>query len=181
MTFDKRASLFSTLVVPVIGVAVGILLLIFSSHDEWTETILHVSFIVLGALVVIVSIPSLIAGILSINTTYGRILTVFSAVSVILGILIIFLHNEFFKYIVAVYIIAVPVVSILISTEKRTVRLKRELPKIIIGIILLIIGFADMLSLLITIAGWVAIVFSIAYFVFGMINQFLMASSDDKR
>ena len=76
--------------------------------------------------------------------------------------------------------IAVPTITIIVSSERKSSRLKREIPKIIVGVVLLIIGFANMLSLLITVAGLAAILLSVGYLLFGVINFLLKGNSSQK-
>lgn len=177
---NKKTSLLSAIVFSGIGVIVGIILIILSTQDEWSNLIIHISFIVLGALAVLVNVPSLISGILRIDTTNGRFLTVSAVVAIALGVLLVFQHQEFTKYIVSFYMIAVPTITIIVSSERKSSRLKREIPKIIVGVVLLIIGFANMLSLLITVAGLAAILLSVGYLLFGVINFLLKGNSSQK-
>ena len=74
----------------------------------------------------------------------------------------IFWHSSILMLLLGVYLIAFPLVEVLASSEKGT-RVKTELPKIVVGVVLLLVGPAKALDVMLDIAGIGAIVMSLSY------------------
>ena len=76
----------------------------------------------------------------------------------------IFWHSDVLLIIVGIAMIGQPIFAIATSDDRKT-RLKAELPKLIVGIVLLVLGPAKTLDLLFDIAGIGLIVLSIVYLI----------------
>ncbi len=156
MTQTKTA-LGAALAVLIPAIIVGLLLLLIPTH-----LLISLVFIIMGIVTVISSIPGIIVGVTAFSTTAGKISLVASVISAIFGFLMIFSHNELLMILLGVYMIVLPVVNILLTNDHMT-QLKAELPKIIIGLVLLILGPANTLDFLLRIAGWVIIALGVIY------------------
>ena len=152
-----KIALTAALAIAIPGTVVGLLLLLIP-----TSLLISLIFIIMGIVTVISSIPGLIAGVATFSTVGGKVSCVVSLISAIVGFLMIFNHNELLMIILGVYMIILPIVNVILSRE-HVAQFKAELPKLIIGVLLVILGPANTLDLLFRVVGWLLIAFSIVY------------------
>ena len=150
-----KTALVASLLFLIPGLILGLLLLLIP-----TDFLLKLVFIVMGVITVISSIPGLVAGVAAFSTAGGKISLAVSAISAVVGFLMIFNHSEFLMIFLGVYMILLPVLNILLAKD-HFAQLKAELPKLIIGVLLVLLGPANTLDFLFRIAGWVVIALSV--------------------
>ena len=150
----------AALAVAVPGLILGLLLLLSP-----VDLLIGIIFVIMGIVTVFSSIPGLVVGLSAFSTAGGKVSLIASLISIVVGFLMIFYHNELLMIILGVYMIVLPLINILLSRE-RVKQCKAELPKIVIGLLLVLLGPANTLDLLFRVVGWVAIALSIGYAVF---------------
>lgn len=173
---NKKNVLANIIISLIIGVILGTLLVVLSS-------ILDVSFlikwglIVVGIITIISNVPSLVNGIVNITKTAGIIDLIFSILGIVLGCMMIFMQGTVITVIVSVYLIAFPIVRIILAGAAGWKdQIKKEWIKMLIGVLLLVflpglLAAADsVVSLLILIAGWVVIGLSVLFFVLSLVS-----------
>lgn len=155
----RRGFSRATLTVAAIGALLGLLLIVLP-----VGFLLDFIFFVMGIVIIAVSLPALISLLPLRHTGVGRISLISTALMVAAGFLMIFWHSDVLLIIVGIVMIGQPVFAIATSHDRQT-RLKAELPKLIVGIVLLLLGPARTLDLLFDIAGIGLIVLSIVYLI----------------
>lgn len=175
----KKNVLASIIVSLIIGVILGTLLVILAGVLEFSD-LLKWGLIIVGIITIIGNIPSLVNGILNINKAAGVIDLIFAILGIVLGCMMIFMQGTVVTVIVAAYLIAFPIVRIILAGGAGWKdQLKKEWVKILIGALLLaflpaITGAAnDAFALILTIAGWVVIGLSVLFFVLSLISYIL--------
>ena len=177
---SNRKNVLSSIIVSlIIGVILGVLLILLSS-------ILDVSFIVkwgliaIGIITIICNIPSLVNGILNAKMLAGILDIVFSALGIVLGCMMIFMQGIVITVIVSAYLIAFPIVRIILAGQYGWKnQIKKEWLKILVGALLLVflpglMAAADaVVSTIILIAGWVVIGLSVFLFVISLVSYIL--------
>ena len=148
----QKATLAATLILALLGILAGALLIVVP-----TDFLLKVVFIIMGVLTVISNIPGLTVGIMSANTRFGLLSLILSLISIVIGFLMIFWHAGVLMVILGVYMIVFPILEICMAKDKLS-QLRTELPKLIIGVVLLLIGPSRTLDVVFDIAGWGIIV-----------------------
>lgn len=161
MNFKNIRRNFSkaSLTVAGIGVLLGLLLIVIP-----VGFLLDLVFFVMGIVTIAVSLPALFSLLPLRHTKVGNISLISTALLVIAGFLMLFWHSSVLLIIVGVVMIAQPIFSIVNSTDKQA-RLKTEAPKLIIGVILLLLGPANTIDVLFDIAGVGVIILSIVYLI----------------
>ena len=144
------------------GVLKGILLIAVDP-----SFLLKVLFVVMGIVTVLSAIPGLLVGIASFKGQAGKISLIVSLISILVGLLMIFWHSSILMIALGVYLVVFPLIEILMSKDK-AVRLKSELPKMIVGLVLILVGPAKALDVMLDVAGVGVIVFSILYIVLSL-------------
>ena len=153
----RRGFSRASLIIAGIGALIGLLLIVIP-----VGFLLDLVFFIMGIATIVVSLPALISLLPLRHTKVGNISLICTTLMVIAGFLMLFWHSSVLLIIVGVVMIAQPILSIA-STTDRQARLKAELPKLIIGIILVLLGPANAIDVLFDVAGVGLIVFSILY------------------
>ena len=115
----------------------------------------------------------LISGIVNINEKQGLIEFIFSALGVLMGLFMVFMHNSVITVIVAVYLIIIPVVEIILSKDRLNT-LKGEWLRILIGALLVvflpaIFGAADAIfNVILTVCAIAVIALSVISFLISL-------------
>ena len=160
----KKTSLVTILVIGALGILLGALLLAIDP-----AFLLKVLFVVMGIVTVFSAIPGLLVGIASFKGNAGKISLIVSLISILIGILMIFWHSSILMVVLGIYLLVFPLVEILASRDK-AVRLKSELPKMIVGLVLILVGPAKTLDVMLDVEGVGVIVFSILYIVLSLLT-----------
>lgn len=156
---SNRSLLWQTLVFALFGVGVGVLLIALPA-----DLLLRLAFVIVGALTVLTQIPGILSGLLHLSERGGggKLLLFSSLISTALGLLMIFYPSALLSVLLGVYLIVLPLILVLTDGDKRT-RLQKELPRMILGVVLVLIGPAAILDLLFDVAGWVILVLTLVY------------------
>ncbi len=172
---SKQTTLASILIFACLGLLAGTLLILIP-----TNFLLNVIFIVMGILTILYNIPSLAAGLVAIQTKMGIITVLLSLVSIVTGFLMIFWHADLLMIFLGAYMVIFPLVEILLSDDKGQ-RLKTELPKIIIGLVLLLVGPSTVMNVMFDVAGWIVIALTALYVVVILLAQLRGAGKAKKQ
>lgn len=162
---NKKTTLAAFLTFAIPAVLIGILLIALDA-----AFLLRIVFIVMGIVTVLYNIPAVVAGLAMIHTRGGQLSLVLSLISLVLGFVMIFWHDSALMIILGVYMIVLPILQIICSKD-RLLRLNTELPKLIIGVVLLLIGPARALGVVFDIAGWLILIFTAIYAVSVIIRE----------
>ena len=172
MTSQKKLILTKMIISLVFGLLFGGALLLINSLVSVTSLIKW-AIIIAGVIVTISNIPALISGIVNINEKQGLIEFIFSALGVLMGLFMVFMHNSVITVIVAVYLIIIPVVEIILSKDRLNT-LKGEWLRILIGALLVvflpaIFGAADAIfNVILTVCAIVVIALSVISFLISL-------------
>lgn len=164
---SKIARLVAVLVAALIGCAIGGVIL-WLVNEGLTDTVIRWIFIILGIIVVITTIPTLISSIKHVTEKLGWLSLTLSIISMVLGVVMIF-EQQYLPIIVGAYLLVFPIIRIVLAKD-HFAQTGREAPLLILGILVLLLGFGGMVNILFTVGGWVIIGLSAIYAVFGAIN-----------
>ena len=171
----KKNILANIIISLVIGVLLGVLLIVLSGVLD-VSFLLKWSLIIVGIITIIGNIPSLINGIMNITKAAGIIDLIFSILGIALGCMMIFNQGPVINIILAVYLIAFPVVRIILAGSAWKDQIKKEWIKILIGALLIaflpaVLSDADaIVGLIMVIAGWAVIGLSVLFFVLSLVS-----------
>ena len=166
---NNRALIFAA-----IGMLLGILLIKID-----VDLLIRISFVIFGIAALVSGIPSLIMSISDIKRKGAIFDIVISALSVAMGLILIFRPIQLLMIVVGIYLIVLPLIRILISNEKKT-QLKADLPRMIIGVVMIILGPAQTTEIFFKIAGWAVIALTVAYALFAIISSIINDREDKK-
>ena len=149
----------SVLCFALLGVAAGLLLILLDAG-----LLLQLAFIIMGIITVLSSIPTIVVGAMNLGSKEGLISFILGLLSAVIGFLMIFWHADFLMIILGAYMLVMPILEILVSQNKGE-RFKAELPKMILGVVMILIGPATTLSFLFDVAGWVILALTALYLI----------------
>lgn len=156
---NKNATMTAAWITAGIGAVLGLLLILIP-----VGFLLKLVFTVMGIVTVLSNLQGLAQGISTFSTSEGKVSLISSAIAILVGFLMIFWDNGILMIILGVYMILFPLISILLSKSPRA-QIRCELPKLILGVVLIILGPAGTFELLFDIAGWCVIALSAFYVV----------------
>ncbi len=179
----KKNLLVARIIVMVIGIVVGALLLSLAGilTADTVSKIIAIGLVIYGIIIMIGNIPGLISGIANIHKPAGVFDLICSILGIILGVVLVFYRGEVLVALVAAYLIVFPVIRVLLAANKGE-QLKRELLRIVLGVVLLVfvpslVGATfTLIRLLFLIAGWAIIALSA---IFGIIEIIRIATAKE--
>ena len=171
---NKKNILVSIIASLIIGVLFGVALIVLSRFLD-VSFLLKWSLIIAGIVVIITNVLPLVNGIANIGKISGIVDLLFAALGIVLGIMMIFMQGTVITVIVSIYLIAFPIIRILLSGDWKN-KIKSEWLRLLIGILLLVflpvlINIADtVVKTLIFVAGLAVIGISVLLFVLSLIS-----------
>ena len=153
----RRGFSRAALTVAGIGILIGLLLIIIP-----VGFLLDVVFFIMGIATIVVSLPTLFSLLPLRHTKVGNISLICTALMVVAGFLMLFWHSNILLIGVGVVMIVQPILAIASATDRQA-RFKSEMPKLIIGVVLVLLGPANAIDILFDVAGVGLIVCSILY------------------
>lgn len=155
----KKNTFISSMIIAAIGLTIGIVLTVCGN------TIASTIFIILGIFVIINSIPTFISSLAALPDKNALVVFVMSAVSLIMGFVMIFFRNEVFTIIVGIYLLLLPIYRIITASDKKA-QFTADAPSIILGLVLILVGPGK----LIVYVGIVMIAVSVVYAIYSLIS-----------
>lgn len=160
MSEIKKSLLIKMISIIIASLTLGILLLVLDGN-----MLVRILFIILGGLFIIDGVIGIIK-----NYKNSPLLLVTSSISIILGILLMFNFHFIVNILIAIWFIVLPIVLIFQNKDNPKDETKIQLPRIILGTLILLFGIGSITEIILTILGWTIIVLSIAYLIFGVIS-----------
>lgn len=153
-TDSKKYVLSSIITSAIFGIILGVLLLALP--------VIEIVFVIVGIATILTNIPTFTFALVTIRTPEGKAAFFTSLLSLVFGFLIIFCHQTLLVFFLGAYLIVMPLIDVLFAKEKLD-RFKAELPKLILGAVMILIGPAQSMEILFDIAGWVIIGLTAVY------------------
>lgn len=152
----------------VMSALLGVLLSVFLLLVD-VNFLLNIIFVVLGVLTVFNNLPSLIFSVAEFRSKEGKILFALSLIATVLGVLMIFFHNGILMILLGVYFVLVPLLRLIFSKDRAEL-VREELPKLILGVVMILLGPASLVSILFRVAGWVVLGLTVLYTIGALIS-----------
>lgn len=147
------------------GILVGLLLLLLD-----VGLLLKIVFAVLGIVAIVYSIPGILSGARAFEYPIGKWRFFSSLLMAILGLLMLFVHNTLLTILFGALLLVAPLVRIIMAKDHMET-FKAELPKLILGLVLVLVGPAKLVSWLLRIAGWIILALTLAFVVACVIDM----------
>ena len=157
---DMKKMTYSELICGIVGLAIGIVLVV-------TNGAVILSFItkLLGVVMLVVNIPRVLVASSRLRTRIGAVELAVSLIGAVIGVVVFLLPAAAVTVgaiLAGAWFIVFPVLDIAAS-RYRSEQLKAELPKIILGVVLIVLGPGVLFSVLVKVIGGIMIVLSAIY------------------
>lgn len=137
-----------------LGIGAGILLLAID-----IEGIMSVVLLLFGVMTVLINVMRLVA-VRNVSGTVRNVSAVMAIVGIVLGILLAVMRSSVLTLLIGIYMIVLPIADVLLS-DYRSEQLKTVLPKLLFGIILVVVGPGKALNIVSDALGVVILVLSV--------------------
>lgn len=158
---------YKLLVLGLINTIIGILFLVINS-----STLLNIVFFIVGGLIIASGGYSLYNAIKQKNTYE----IIYASFDILFGILLMFFHKTFMLIIAAVYLILIPTIRIILN-KNHSKQLMTELPRLIIGVVIILLTPEGILNILFKIIGVMLIIIGIT----GVLGSFVFERYIDSK
>ncbi|MBQ9780452.1 MAG: hypothetical protein IJW00_05865 [Clostridia bacterium] len=180
---SKNNRIANRVISMIIGILVGVVLVVIGSVIK-AETLVWLALVIWGVIIIIGNVPGLIYSIANIKSKGAVFDLIISVIGVLLGVGLIISQNQVITVILAAYMIVFPVIRIVLAKANWAEQLKRELLRIILGVVLLIFGGTllgvgyTILNLILKVIGWVVIGITV---VLGIVEIILIATKKEEK
>lgn len=154
---------FQNILISILTIVVGILLCFANSQE-----ILRVVFITMGIIIIWGGITSLFSNKYIVDEKERNISFIIAMITIIVGFLLIYLYNQVAQLIVGIFLIALPLVKIITFKDHKEI-FKKEISKIIVGVIVLVCGISSIMDIILKILGIVVILLSLIYMIYNIL------------
>ena len=181
---SKNNRIANRVISMILGILMGAVLVVIGSVIK-AETLVWLALVIWGVIIIIGNIPGVVYSIANIKSKSAIFDLVMSIIGILLGVGLIVSQNQVVTVILAAYMIVFPVIRIILAKANWAEQLKRELLRIILGVVLLIFGGTllgvgyTILNLILKVIGWVVIGITV---VLGIVEIILIATKkEDKK
>ena len=171
----KKSVLTAMIISLILGLLFGGLIILLSQILN-VAALIKWGLIIAGIFTVIGNIPSLVVGIVNLNQVRGVLDFIFSAIGILLGLMMIFMQGTVLTFILAGYLIIFPILRVILAgKENLKDQIGKEWFKMLIGVLLFFFpGFmaaADaIVRTVIFVLGCVIIFFSLLFFIISLVS-----------
>lgn len=159
----KKMNLASLLVTSAVGLAVGILL--FFHADK----MFGVLAVLCGIVGLVVSIPPFLDALMHNGEEGSAAGIILYGAAVLLSLALLISRNFVMMIIVGLCLIVIPVIRISKATDTGA-QFREELPRILVGVLLVVVGPCKVVDWLFRVIGAVVLVLTVVYFVYGLLR-----------
>lgn len=153
------------LITTLFGIGVGAAFYLLSPYA--TE-IFDILVIAMGLLTAVMNLPAVFFALRHINRRGEWINLLMSVFSVLLGVALMLLQTDFLLLLLGIYSIVLPLIRILL-VENHFLRLKREIPRFLTGLIMVIIFLTESEGYILQFGALIAVALSLIYLLHGLV------------
>lgn len=154
--------LTNILIDAVLGILLGILLLVIDAG--W---LLGAVFVIAGIITAFYGIVGIFAALVARRLGGSGVELIVAILETLFGLLLILWNNSILLIVVGVAFIVLPILD-LVAAKDRSAQLKKSLPKLILGAVMILLGPASVASILFRVAGWAIIALTIVYLIWAL-------------
>ena len=169
MIFSSNIKNSGGIILSIITMMLG-LALIFIPYEDLVSFI----FTIVGICIMLVNlIPCIFSWIEYQSTKQGLYTAIASTISLLLGFIFIFcqgLARDIISVILAIWLIALPIIRLVKSNDKKN-QIKKEIPYFIIGFILLFVPTGNIFSIVLKVFGGIIVLYGIINLIFSVKNN----------
>ncbi|MBQ3057112.1 MAG: hypothetical protein IJC95_06485, partial [Clostridia bacterium] len=148
------------------GVGLGVLLIFLAPY---AREVFDILVIAMGLLTAVLNLPALFFAVKSIRCRGDGLNLFMTLASILLGIALMLLQTEFLLLLLGVYSVVLPLLRIIL-VENHMMRAKREIPRFLVGLIMVVIYLLDAETHVLWFGAFVSFAVSLIYLIYGLIS-----------
>ena len=154
------------------GVGIGLSLLFLAPY---ARELFDILVIAMGLLTTVLNLPAFLAALKNARKRgeWLNVLMTFS--SIVLGLLLMLLQTEFLLLLLGIYSVVLPLFRIIL-VEDHFARLRREIPRFLVGAVMVTIFLLDAEATVLRLGAYVTFGCSFLYLLFGLISAHFIFS-----
>lgn len=168
----KQQQFITCTLMSVLGLFLGLLFCV-ADPVEFIEIVCRV----IGVYLILIGVFSLISTKFQLYKTEKIAVLIYGLMFLIAGILLCFVLETVITIIAGIVLIVLPIYRIVVSHDKKSA-FKKELLKLIIGLIVIICGVSTLTRIVLYVLGGLIIAASLLYFTFNLISFFKEKQKD---
>ncbi|MBR2312715.1 MAG: hypothetical protein IKA46_05455 [Clostridia bacterium] len=156
------------------GVGLGVLLIFLAPY---AREVFDILIIAMGLLTAVLNLPALLFALKRIRGRGEWLNLVMTLFSILLGVALMLLQTEFLLLLLGIYSVVLPLLRIVL-VENHMMRAKREIPRFLAGLIMVIIFVLDAETYILWFGALLAFAISLIYLIYGLISAHFIFSKD---
>ena len=156
------------------GVGIGVLLILLAPY---AREVFDILVIAMGLLTAVLNLPALLFALKRIRGRGEWLNLLMTLFSVLLGVALMLLQTEFLLLLLGIYSVVLPLLRIVL-VENHMMRAKREIPRFLVGLIMVIIFVLDAETYVLWFGALLAFAISLIYLIYGLISAHFIFSKD---
>ena len=174
MSLAKKYYLMRVIVSVLFGVALGVFFLLLAPFGRELFDILVIA---IGIFTVLINLPPLFISLRHIKRRGEWIALVISLASAVLGVLFVFLTDDFLPWLFLFYSLLLPIVRVLL-VQSRGRQIRHELAHLVIGVFMMLVYYSDAESYVLRYGGIAAFVIAGIYLIVGILSLRFVENRD---
>lgn len=161
-------------IIPIVYILIGVAFVAIPS-----DVLLDIIFTVLGVIIILLNlIPCIYYFMLGSKDNKYYTNAVLSLVSIIIGFVFIFNHNAVLAVILGIWLVLLPILRIILSTEKKK-EIKKAIPYFVAAILLFFIPATTILDIVLKVFGVLLMVLGVFYIIYNIVIDKKNNKDDD--
>lgn len=156
------------------GVGIGVLLIFLAPY---AREVFDILVIAMGLLTAVLNLPALVFALKRIRGRGEWLNLLMTLFSILLGVALMLLQTEFLLLLLGIYSVVLPLLRIVL-VENHMMRAKREIPRFLVGLIMVIIFVLDAETYVLWFGALLAFAISLIYLIYGLISAHFIFSKD---
>ena len=156
------------------GVGIGVLLIFLAPY---AREVFDILIIAMGLLTAVLNLPALLFALKRIRGRGEWLNLLMTLFSILLGVALMLLQTEFLLLLLGIYSVVLPLLRIVL-VENHMMRAKREIPRFLAGLIMVIIFVLDAETYILRFGALLAFAISLIYLIYGLISAHFIFSKD---
>lgn len=156
------------------GVGIGVLLILLAPY---AREVFDILVIAMGLLTAVLNLPALLFALKSIRKRGEWLNLLMTLFSILLGAALMLLQTDFLLLLLGVYSVVLPLLRIIL-VENHLLRAKREVPRFLVGLVMVVIFLLDAETHVLWFGALLAFAISLIYLIYGLISAHFIFSKD---
>ena len=156
------------------GVGIGVLLILLAPY---AREVFDILVIAMGLLTAVLNLPALLFALKRLSKRGEWLNLLMTLFSILLGVALMLLQTDFLLLLLGIYSVVLPLLRIIL-VENHMMRAKREIPRFLAGLIMVVIFLLDAETHVLWLGALLSFAISLIYLIYGLISAHFVFSKE---